>query len=67
MTEKHIAEKHHATFESLRHADADGNEYWLARQLAGVLEYSQYRHFLPVIERAKGSLRQQRANGDRPF
>jgi len=53
MTEKRIAEKHHATFEGLRHFDADGNEYWLARQLAGVLEYSQYRHFLPVVERAK--------------
>ena len=53
MTEKHIVEKHHATFESLRHVDADGNEYWLARQLAGVLEYSQYRHFQPVIERAR--------------
>jgi DNA-damage-inducible protein D len=40
-------------FEGLRHFDADGNEYWLARQLAGVLEYSQYRHFLPVVERAR--------------
>lgn len=40
-------------FDRLRCLDKDGNEYWLARQLAGVLEYSQYRHFLPVIERAK--------------
>ncbi|MBW6511635.1 MAG: DNA damage-inducible protein D [Desulfuromonadaceae bacterium] len=53
MTEKRTEEKHHATFEGLRQIDSDGNEYWLARQLAGVLEYSQYRHFLPVIERAK--------------
>ncbi len=53
MSEKHIAEKHHATFESMRRHDEDGNEFWLARQLAGVLEYSQYRHFLPVVERAK--------------
>ena len=53
MTEKRIAEKHHATFEGLRHFDADGNEFWLSRQLAEVLEYSQYRHFLPVVERAK--------------
>jgi DNA-damage-inducible protein D len=53
MTEKRIAEKHHSTFEDLRHFYADGTEYWLARQLAGVLEYSQYRHFLPVVERAK--------------
>lgn len=53
MTENRIAEKHHTTFEGLRHFDADGNEFWLSRQLAEVLEYSQYRHFLPVVERAK--------------
>jgi DNA-damage-inducible protein D len=44
---------HHATFESLRQTDADSNEFWMARQLAKVLEYSEYRHFLPVIERAR--------------
>lgn len=57
MTEKHIAEKHHATFEGLRHFNEDGNEFWLARQLAKVLEYSEYRHFLPVIERAREACR----------
>lgn len=53
MTKNHIAVKHHATFDGLRHLDEEGNEFWLARELAGVLEYSQYRHFLPVVERAK--------------
>ena len=53
MTDKRIAEKHHATFESIRQQDSDGNEYWSARKLAKVLEYSEYRHFLPVIERAR--------------
>ncbi len=57
MTEKQIAEKHHATFEGLRHFDEYGNEFWLARQLAKVLEYSEYRHFLPVIERAREACR----------
>lgn len=57
MTEKRIAEKHHATFESLRHVDADGNEYWRARQLAKIFEYSEYRHFLPVIDRAREACR----------
>lgn len=57
MTEKRITEQHHATFESIRQLDEDGNEYWNARQLAVVLEYSQYRHFLPVIERAKEACR----------
>lgn len=57
MTDKRIANLHHATFESIRQTDDAGNEYWNARQLAVVLEYSQYRHFLPVIERAKEACR----------
>lgn len=48
---------HHATFEQLRHIDERGNEYWLARQLAVALDYSQYRHFVPVVERAKEACR----------
>lgn len=57
MTEKHIAQQHHETFQGMRQFDADGNEFWLARQLAKVLEYSEYRHFQPVIERAKEACR----------
>ncbi|MDR1164003.1 MAG: DNA damage-inducible protein D, partial [Candidatus Accumulibacter sp.] len=56
MTENKIG-KHHATFDDVRHRDENGNEYWLARQLARVLEYSQYRHFLPVLERAREACR----------
>ena len=47
MTEKKIEKQHHATFESIRHVDEDGSEFWLARPLAKVLDYSEYRHFLP--------------------
>ncbi len=57
MTEKRIVEQHHETFEGMRQFDAEGNEFWLARQLAKVLEYSEYRHFQPVIERAKEACR----------
>jgi len=56
MTEKHIIDTHHATFEGLRRIE-NGNEYWLARQLARVLEYSEYRHFLPVLARAREACR----------
>jgi DNA-damage-inducible protein D len=58
-----ITQQHHATFENLRQRDDAGHEYWLARQLAKVLEYSEYRHFQPVIERAREACRnsQQRA------
>ncbi len=40
-------------FENLRRVDEYGNEYWTSRQLWKVLEYTEYRHFLPVIEKAK--------------
>ncbi|WP_153110443.1 DNA damage-inducible protein D [Propionivibrio limicola] len=53
MTRKKISQAHQATFDDIRQVDANGNEFWRARQLAKVLEYSEYRHFMPVIERAK--------------
>lgn len=40
-------------FEAIRHLDDEGHEYWLARELAPLLDYPQYRNFLPVIERAR--------------
>ena len=40
-------------FEQIRRTGENGNEFWSARDMAKVLEYSEYRHFLPVIERAK--------------
>jgi hypothetical protein len=49
--------KHHAAFEAIRHLDEAGNEFWQARELAEVLEYSQYRRFLPVIDCAREACR----------
>ncbi len=40
-------------FEQLKKMDENNNEYWTARDLSKVLEYSEYRHFKPVIDRAK--------------
>jgi len=57
MARKQIVEQHHKTFDSIRQFDTRSNEFWLARQLAEVLEYSEYRHFLSVIERAKEACR----------
>ncbi|QDX80685.1 DNA damage-inducible protein D [Denitratisoma sp. DHT3] len=50
---KAVANSSHRTFEGMRQIDAEGNEFWSARQLAKVLDYSEYRHFLPVVERAR--------------
>jgi len=32
-------------FEDIKHIDNEGNEYWFARELQTVLEYSQWRRF----------------------
>jgi hypothetical protein len=39
-------------FDSIRHLDDDGNEYWLARELMVVLGYTQWRRFEGAIDRA---------------
>ena len=39
-------------FESIKHVDDDGNEYWYARELQKVLNYTQWRKFNGVIEKA---------------
>jgi len=43
---------HHQTFELLRQEE-DECEFWSARKLSKILEYYEYRNFLPVIEKAK--------------
>lgn len=41
------------TFEELRRIDESGNEYWFARELFPVLEYSRWEKFRPLVEKAK--------------
>lgn len=45
-------------FEQIRKTDDEGNEFWSARELAKVLEYTEYRNFKPVIKRAKEACKQ---------
>ncbi|NPU93754.1 MAG: DNA damage-inducible protein D [Gammaproteobacteria bacterium] len=45
--------RHHASFESIRQLDEQGNEYWSARDLAPLLDYQQWRNFALVIEKAQ--------------
>lgn len=53
MEDKSIINVTEENFESIKHVDENGNEYWLARELMNVLEYSQWRRFENVIEKAK--------------
>jgi len=41
------------SFEDIKHIDENGNEYWYARELQSVLEYTQWRRFENVINKSK--------------
>ncbi|MFA5630944.1 MAG: DNA damage-inducible protein D [Porticoccaceae bacterium] len=43
----------HQPFEQLKQRDDNGVEYWSARALSKLLGYSEYRHFQPVLAKAK--------------
>lgn len=53
MTLKNQSKNNKTIFENIKEIDENGNEFWGARKLAKILEYSEFRHFLPVIEKAK--------------
>ena len=40
-------------FESIKHIDKNGNEYWEARELMKTLNYKEWRYFSAVIEKAQ--------------
>ena len=50
--ESKLPNQNKTVFEQIKKLDENKNEYWSARELSKVLEYSEYRHFKPVIERA---------------
>ena len=39
-------------FDSIRHVNEYGQEFWYARELQDVLSYSQWRYFCKVISKA---------------
>lgn len=53
MSSDDIEKRHHQTFENTKQLGNDGSEFWMARQLGKILDYAEYRNFLPVIEKAK--------------
>ncbi len=46
-------EKDESIFEDIKHSFEDGTEYWYARELQTVLEYSDWRNFTNVIDKAR--------------
>ncbi len=52
MSEISLASFDASPFDQIKHIDADGSEYWLARELMSLLEYEQWRRFEDAIARA---------------
>ncbi len=52
MFVRELKAKEYKPFEDIRRVDENGHEYWSARELADVLEYTEWRNFEKVIDKA---------------
>lgn len=50
---KELINQNSNLFEQIKRTDENGNEFWTARTLAKALDYTDFRNFLTVIEKAK--------------
>ena len=50
---KNLINVNQSTFDSIKHVDEKGLEYWYARQLMNILMYSKWSNFKKVICKAK--------------
>ena len=50
------------TFEDIKHIDENGNEFWYARELMAVLQYTKWQNFEKIIDKAKEACKNSGAN-----
>ena len=62
MSENELIAQTEKTFEAIKHVDENGNEYWYARELQTALQYSEWRKFEGVIEKAKDACKNSNIN-----
>lgn len=62
-----LAEYSEQTFESIKHYTDDGVEFWYARDLQKVLEYTEWRNFQKVIAKAKTACENSGGNSSDHF
>ena len=46
-------DKNSKTFEDIKHIDENGIEFWYAREIMEVLQYSKWQNFEKIIDKAK--------------
>ena len=51
--ENKLSNQGQTVFEQIKETDEYGNEFWGARKLSKALEYTDFRNFLTVINKAK--------------
>ena len=54
-------------FEQIKHIDEENREYWLARELYKILEYSTWQKFVSILEKAKEACTNSDVNIDDNF
>jgi DNA-damage-inducible protein D len=55
------------SFEQIKQTDENGNEFWYARDLSSVLDYSKWENFSKVIKRAMLACKNSGYNIDEQF
>ena len=50
-----IDKNYNKTFENIKHIDENGIEFWYARELMPILQYSNWQNFEKIIDKAKTS------------
>jgi len=50
------------TFESIKHINELGQEFWFARELQDILEYTEWRNFTNIVDKAKIACRNSGAD-----
>ena len=57
-----LVNKTEKDFESIKHVDENGIEFWYARELMIMLEYSKWGNFVKVIDKAKEACKNSNIN-----
>lgn len=67
MDGKSAADSHHKTFEGIRRVEPEVGEFWFARELGPVLDYSTWHKFRPVLDKALEACKKSGINPEDHF